>query len=340
MALNRSKQRKVIEALIAPKSIFDIMLALNTPDDRSPYKKNLENKIFENVSMEEIMDFVDLLLEISHDMTEKMRETIVRERLNEKSYEQLQSRQAFQFNQNAAQSEARIKATRLSVENRIAYLTEMLAIELPKKKEYEKNREELNKEIKKVETKWEKRHAESAEKFYDSFETKVNNGALGKEIKLTPEHKERINTAYKTATPEKLTKLNEAAIKEAIVKDPVTNEEKLDDKKLDDVAKSMAAKDDFVRNLQVLTEAGRIKHENSSKKDEEYFPKPTEIKELNKQFPIESSQDKDKKAIKKTIKCNHELKQTEKKLVMIDTMEEKLEAAKKEQKTISPDSPG
>ena len=77
MALNRDRQREIIEALIAPKSIFDIILALNTPDDRSPYKKNLENKITEGVSMEELMDVIQILLEVAHNMTQKMQETIV-----------------------------------------------------------------------------------------------------------------------------------------------------------------------------------------------------------------------------------------------------------------------
>lgn len=322
MARNRDEQLLIIEALNAPKSIFDILLALNTPDERSPYKKELENKIIEGVNFEEFLEIIEVLLEISRTVSEKMREEVILERLNEKSYEQLQSRLAFQFNADAAKSRANV--SRMSIENRIAHLTMLLAVELPKKQAYESRKEELKTEMKNIEKNWTNRQTESAKTFYDSFESKMKNGELDFKVKLEPEHKVRLEKAFQIAPPEKLIKANEAVIKEAGD----------DEKKVEQVANSMAVKSDFVRNLQVLTETGRIEHENSNKKDEEYFPKPSRIKELNKKLPIESNVKEDKKDIADAIKCDRELKQTEKKLVRNEVLEDKLEAAKKDQITL------
>ncbi len=346
MARNRDEQLQIIEALISPRSIFDIMLVLNTPGDCSPYKKELDNKIIEGVSFEDFLEVVEVLLEISREVSLKMREELVRERLDQISYEQLQTKLAFQFNLSVTKEPKKVSS--LSLENRIENLTAILAIELRKKPTYESKREALKAEIKTIEKSWANREKESANAFYATYEAKMKSGALGRQIELTPAHEERMKKAFETAPPEKLIKLNQDVIKEAYDADRkiefnAKKEVGEEQKNLDQVCQSMAAKNDFIRNLQVLTEAGRIEHENSDKKDKEYFPKPTRIKQLNQALRFKSTVNEDKNDIAQTIKLDRELKETERKLVRIDVIEEKLETAKKEQamqKSNSPDSPG
>lgn len=323
MSENRDNQLRIIEALIAPKSVYDFILALNTPDDRSPYKRKLINEIIEGVNIETILGELEVLSEINQQLTEKQRQEKIREWQEEESYELMKTSQAVQF-QAEKENELKTIAMNLDIEKRIEYLTEVLHEESPKKEEYKQTYQEAKEELKAIDQAWEAREKNMALTFIEAhkkehhYPSNAIGGSYHHQIGFKHEDEKRLMKAFTTAAPKKLIKMNAEVIDEAGD----------DTKKMQTAAHTMAAKGDCVRSLQVLAELSRMRE--TKQKKNHHTLKPSSLKKLCKRYKLHTKLDKDKEDIFNAIKKHKKMKAAKEKLLLIDNAEKLLKHAQKE----------
>src|SRR3990167_9014193 len=86
---NRDEQLRLAEALSNPKTVDEIIMALSAPDNLSPFKKQMIDWIVQEVTLEEFIKKLFIILEITKEKEEARRQNIIQSMRDITSAEQI-----------------------------------------------------------------------------------------------------------------------------------------------------------------------------------------------------------------------------------------------------------
>lgn len=309
---DRDKLYALAEALAAPKTVYEIIMALNAPDNLSPYKKKMTDMILEEVSLEIFIEKLYEIYEIDKAQEEVRRENILQGLKDEKAAEQIIHREAFQYATDRPRRLLERGDNIMELELKAKYLQDILNVERPKLDEYEKGVVANKKVLTDVESKWESHQKIQSEKYSDAVEELYS---------LPSGMKERLEKAFMMVPPSKLLQINRQIIRE------VGDDEKM----IEQCANTMAQKGGFIRELKTLDILGstdvRMTGQEAVEKNgvvEESVLKPSALLALRKKIPPMPKVDKEKEMLVDAIRADNKRADFQSKATKVYAMEKAL----------------
>ncbi len=156
----RDEQIRLAEALANPQTIDEIIMALSAPDNLSPFKKQMIDWIVQEVTLEQFIEKLFMVLEITKAKEEMRRQDIIQTMRDNASSEQLSSLRARKPQPILPRQESTFE-----LESKIDSLNKLLQEERKKKQQYEDTVTRCEQTFVKLDTRWTERQTTKAKEY-------------------------------------------------------------------------------------------------------------------------------------------------------------------------------
>lgn len=300
----RNELYALAKALATPTTLYEIIMALNSPDHLSPYKKLMTDMILAEVTLEVFINELYIIYEIDKVHEEERRTAVLQALKDEKAAEYLILRQDFEYATKQPRRLLERGDNIMELEFKAKLLQDFLNVERPKLEGYEKKIAKNKQKLTQIDTAWGIRQKDNATNYIAEFDKLDNEGNKKYKFELSEETKASLEKVFITPPPSKLLQINRHLIREAGD----------DEKKIGQYANTIALKGAFGVILKAAELFGSTRIDTKVEKKEKHKDVSEEhnlsvralLARLRENPPIMQNVDTEKKMLAEAIKDDNE----------------------------------
>tara|TARA_R110000868_G_scaffold22219_5_gene91280 strand:+ start:292 stop:1347 length:1056 start_codon:yes stop_codon:yes gene_type:complete len=286
---NRDLREEYIRAMTNPQTERDWELVVW--DSRSPYNRELMELISQDIAIADVINKMQVMQEVIMRAEGVAHDQYLKELSDAETAKQLVNGHNIHDLRPPIELVAAPKKKEYLVElkeQRHLLDGEIKQLRL-QKDEYKQTISACRDKLDVIEESWTKRQTSQASDFASTINDNLAANDADFNLPMSPQLQKILEDAFKIAAPTKILKVNPE-----LAKSPEVN------------ADTMENVGNFVRRLKVLAEMNRAKQDPNNESAEEIFPKPSDLKKLDKQVSVPKLNADDKKEIVDAISAKKE----------------------------------